>query len=237
MMTNVAASYSSRASGHYALRAPSYARFSSPMREIVGCFVHKELYEFFQGRSSSKREAEETNQLRKRIIKCAIQAKRTQKKVSGACFKFVLDTLYAPDLNRSLDQRRKFRGTILGMDFSKRKSTVYVQCFDPWLEIKLRVEDLNESYGVVYESVESYSHWVCYFLFAHSSYHSHLRNARTTGYNNPSSSQDARRWFRSTRNESSCTYRRCIHCCICGWVHWLSNLRHVRSLEISCSQR
>ena len=45
------------------------------------------------------------------------------------------------------------------MDFSKRKSTVYVQCFDPWLEIKLRVEDLNESYGVVYESVESYSHW------------------------------------------------------------------------------
>jgi len=83
----------------------------------------------------------------------------TQKKVSGACFKFVLDTLYAPDLNRTPDRRRKFRGTILGMDFSKRKSTVYVQCFDPWLEIKLRVEDLNESYGVVYESVESYSHW------------------------------------------------------------------------------
>ena len=237
MMTNVAASYSSRASGHYALRAPSYARFSSPMREIVGCFVHKELYEYFQGRSSSKREAEDTNQLRKRIIKCAIQAKRTQKKVSGACFKFVLDTLYAPDLNRSLDQRRKFRGTILGMDFSKRKSTVYVQCFDPWLEIKLRVEDLNESYGVVYESVESYSHWVCYFLFARSSYHAHLRNTRTTGYDNPSSSQDARRWFRSARNESSCTYRRCIHRCICGWIHWLSHLRHVRSLEVSCSQR
>ena len=94
MMTNVAASYSSKASGHYALRAPSYARFSSPMREIVGCFVHKELYEWSQGggRSApkpSRREVEDTNQMRKRIIKCAVQAKRTQKKLSGACFKFV----------------------------------------------------------------------------------------------------------------------------------------------------
>jgi ribonuclease R len=44
MMTNVGATFSAKASGHYALRAPSYARFSSPMREIVGCFVHKELY-------------------------------------------------------------------------------------------------------------------------------------------------------------------------------------------------
>ena len=45
------------------------------------------------------------------------------------------------------------------MDFSDRKKKIYVQCFDPWLEIKLHVEDLNESYGVTYDSVESYSHW------------------------------------------------------------------------------
>jgi exoribonuclease R len=52
-MTNQAASFSITPNdGHHALKTTHYARFSSPMRELVGCFTHKELLEAHIGRFS-----------------------------------------------------------------------------------------------------------------------------------------------------------------------------------------
>ncbi|KAL3928377.1 MAG: hypothetical protein SGARI_005052, partial [Bacillariaceae sp.] len=55
-ITNQAASFSaSPQDGHHALQANYYARFSSPMRELVGCYTHKELLEAHLGRFSNAR--------------------------------------------------------------------------------------------------------------------------------------------------------------------------------------
>jgi ribonuclease R len=52
-ITNQAASFSTTPQdGHHALKTTHYARFSSPMRELVGCFTHKELLEAHIGRFS-----------------------------------------------------------------------------------------------------------------------------------------------------------------------------------------
>jgi exoribonuclease R len=54
-ITNQAASFSaSPEDGHHALKANYYARFSSPMRELVGCYTHKELLEAHLGRFSNE---------------------------------------------------------------------------------------------------------------------------------------------------------------------------------------
>jgi ribonuclease R len=46
MITNVAASFTSDpAQGHHSLKMSHYARFSSPMRELVGCYTHWGLWE------------------------------------------------------------------------------------------------------------------------------------------------------------------------------------------------
>lgn len=52
-ITNQAASFSSSPEdGHHALKMTHYARFSSPMRELVGCYTHLQLYEAHIGRFS-----------------------------------------------------------------------------------------------------------------------------------------------------------------------------------------
>lgn len=55
MITNVAASFTADPEeGHHSLKMQYYARFSSPMRELVGCFTHKELVEAQTGVFMSK---------------------------------------------------------------------------------------------------------------------------------------------------------------------------------------
>lgn len=111
---------------------------------------------------SKAEDAAATDRLRDTIIKTALSAKRTQKKLSGACFKYMMDCLFAPELDKPLNLRTRFKGTILGMDFGSRRgkrSTVYVQIFDPWIEVKLRVDDLNEYYNCTYDPTKSFSRW------------------------------------------------------------------------------
>lgn len=49
LVCNQASEYQSKPGRHHALAAESYARFSAPMREIVGIFTHKELLEVLTG--------------------------------------------------------------------------------------------------------------------------------------------------------------------------------------------
>lgn len=67
-ITNQAASFSSSPEdGHHALKMTHYARFSSPMRELVGCFTHKELYEAHIGGFSHKELSPEKDMERKSV--------------------------------------------------------------------------------------------------------------------------------------------------------------------------
>ncbi len=49
IMVNVRSSFQEEADGHHGVGADAYARFSAPMREIVGVFLHKETWEKLAG--------------------------------------------------------------------------------------------------------------------------------------------------------------------------------------------
>jgi ribonuclease R len=86
MMTNVKATFAAENRGHHSIRAECYARFSSPMRELVGCFTHKEMRDVFEGRQTGGTTAAEDEAMRVQVIRAALKAKKTQKRLarSGA---------------------------------------------------------------------------------------------------------------------------------------------------------
>ena len=152
MMTNVAARFQAeKGQGHYALKMASYARFSSPMREIIGCFTHKELWEGINPGSDTVK-ADRDEHIRSKIIKVAIGSKRKQKQLSGAAFKIAMDNEFLPQLAKPPRQRKKYTGVIAGIDFSSRGSKkVYVRLAEPrGACVKVYVHDLNKYWKTKY---------------------------------------------------------------------------------------
>jgi len=158
MITNVAASFTpTPEAGHFSLKMTHYARFSSPMRELVGCFTHKELWEGHLGKFSSPHATAESDiLLRDRVIRAARRAKATQKKLGGALHMHMLNLTFYSDLQKRLPKRPVYRGVVMGMDFSESRGKgrrVYVKLEDPSIEIKVFGEDLDYHYGCRYGPV------------------------------------------------------------------------------------
>lgn len=159
MVTNVAASFTTTPeNGHYALKMTHYARFSSPMRELVGCFTHKELKEGHDRAFSHKDlDTDADAALRDKVIQAARRAKSIQKQLSKTLFLHMLNLTFYQDLKqRKLQKRPVYHGTLLGMDFSdqRRKSRrCYVRLRENGLEIKVFGEDLDYHYGCRYGPV------------------------------------------------------------------------------------
>lgn len=155
MITNVKASYSPEPDpGHHSLKMSHYARFSSPMRELVGCFTHKELFEAKKGDfQSSKMTIAGDIALRDQVIRAAVRAKFTQKKLSGAMHMHVLNVTFFKDLKKRIDHRPVYNGILMGMDFSEKNSKTrraYVKLDEPSIEVKVYGEDLDYHYGCRY---------------------------------------------------------------------------------------
>jgi len=153
VITNVAASFSTTPDGHHSLKLSEYARFSSPMREIVGCFTHKELKEAMTGELTEGLTIKADLQIRKKVIRAAEKAKQRQKKIGGALFLHMMNTIFYKDLQiRSLKDRPFYTGVVMGMDFSARKksSRIYVKLQDPPMEVKVAAEDLNDQFECRY---------------------------------------------------------------------------------------
>lgn len=128
IMVNVRSQFSTEAAGHHGVGADVYARFSAPMREIVGVFLHKEAWEKMSGSASAGDEA-----LREQIVERANQAKSKQRELTRAANLFVLDELFGRDLERTRDQRLWRRGTVMGLTRSK----LHVRLDDPPVDVKL----------------------------------------------------------------------------------------------------
>lgn len=154
MITNVKASYSAEPEGHHSLKISHYARFSSPMRELVGCFTHKELFEANKGDfQSSKMTSEADIILRDQVIRAARRARFTQKKLSGAMRMHMLNVTFYKDLKKRIDHRPVHKGIILGIDFAEQRDKTrraYVKLEEPSIEIKVYGEDLDYHYGCKY---------------------------------------------------------------------------------------
>lgn len=138
IMLNRASEFSDEPGKHHGIGAEPYARFSSPMREMVGIYTHKEALEKLSGepppgwvRANEASRAE--------MVSLANETKSRQKKIAKQADKLVLDHLLGQDLERPVAERPVRQASILGLSAKK----VYVRFDDPPFEVKLYVPDLE----------------------------------------------------------------------------------------------
>lgn len=142
MQAQKGSSYEPIASEHYALKAASYARFSSPMREVVGIFTHKELLEAL---GSTALENHTDEQLRDKVISSATQARQKQRQLDK---KIELAALYEQfALELTTHQFKTHIGTIIGL----RKDRLYINLDDSAIDIKIYRDNMNDIFSTEYE--------------------------------------------------------------------------------------
>lgn len=141
MQAQRASSFQPEAGEHHALKAASYARFSSPMREVVGIFTHKELLEALNG---ERGESEADERLRVQVIEAANSAKQKQRQLD----KKIAFAALSSEFNRELDtgEHITHTGTIMGL----RRDRLYITLDDKALDIKLYLDTLERTYATTY---------------------------------------------------------------------------------------
>ncbi len=137
LVTNKKSVYSEKPMGHYALRAELYGRFSSPMREIVGIYTHKELLEKLGYEKNGI--AEMDLQLREEVIDSGNRSKDIQKDMDRMTFDHVLDYLFSEELEKSPSDRQVYKGIVLGV----KSSRIYLRIHNPSIEVKMYVDTVN----------------------------------------------------------------------------------------------
>lgn len=156
LVCNQASEYRSEPGRHHALAASSYARFSSPMREIVGIFTHKELLEAMQctvsGYAVETAEQLDDNSLRETIISIANQSRQTQKQINKRIEFIALHSVLGSDLD--LDVRPMRDGVIMGF----KKDRIYVAVESIATDLKVSASDLKEQYGADFEFTDLAAH-------------------------------------------------------------------------------
>ncbi len=142
--------FSPEAGIHSALGVNPYARFSAPMREIVGVFTHKEAIdaEFDKERALSR---QEMHDIRERVIEASNHAKRIQCDVDKAVDSCAIAQVVSHDYDVPEAERPKRRGTILGM----KSSALYARLDMPPIELKVYVRDIEEATGKKWHVNES----------------------------------------------------------------------------------
>lgn len=134
------AAFSSTPGGHHGVGAEVYGRFTAPMREIVGVYLHGEACEGLGGPASGPTQPGPATALRDQVIAAAEQAKNNQKALDRAANRLVLDQVVRGDLEEGGTTRQ---GVIMGM--SKRK--LYVRLSQPPLDLKVYVHHLEAQLG------------------------------------------------------------------------------------------
>jgi ribonuclease R len=137
ILVNVRSEFRAEPAEHFGVGAEVYARFSAPMREIVGIFVHKELLELLGHLEPGDPEADE--RLRLAVVDAANRARSLQRKVNDQVNRLVIDRIFERDLKTPADRRPRRVGTVMGISPSK----VHVELDDPGLDVKVYVRDLG----------------------------------------------------------------------------------------------
>ena len=134
IMVNVRSAFSSEPGPHFGIGADVYARFSAPMREVVGVFVHKEMWDRETSRGGAADEP-----LRAAVIERANAARELQRELTREANRLVLDRLFAAELDRPLAERPVREGTVMGLN--RRK--VYIQLDDPPVDVKVYATEID----------------------------------------------------------------------------------------------
>lgn len=142
LMTNQASRFRAEPGRHHALGATSYARFSSPMREIVGIYTHKELLEALG--VIEPMNPDEDDQIRHQVIEAANTAKQRQKQIGKAIEFAVINNHLQQDLNEASPHTHS--GTVMGI----RGKKIYIAIDDLAVDLKVYLEDLSTQYQTPY---------------------------------------------------------------------------------------
>jgi len=144
MMTNRASEFEPKPDQHHALGVDAYARFSSPMREIVGVFTHKELLEATGIESPQNRRQDE--RLRDQVIERANDGRKLQRKIEKECQLLALNDFLTRDLAEPDDQRPWRPATLVDM----RGSRLFLHVDGLAMEVKIYLQDLSQQMGCDY---------------------------------------------------------------------------------------
>lgn len=135
IVVNARSSFSSDPGSHHGVGAEAYARYSAPMREVVGVFVHHEMLEALTQTGA----ADPT--LRARVVESANRSKNAQRKVNELVFRLFLDGMLSGDLALPLAERPRRLGTVMGLTSSK----LHVALDQPRADLKLYLRDLGRA--------------------------------------------------------------------------------------------
>ncbi len=126
MLVNETSYFAMEPGEHYGIGASAYARFSSPMREMVGVLTHQMAFDqMAQARSVPKK-------IVQRIVARANDAKKMQKRITKRANKLALDHLFERDMELPRDERPVRAGTVMGVG-----GRVYVQLDEPPIDVKI----------------------------------------------------------------------------------------------------
>lgn len=137
LLINRRSSYSPEPGRHFALGVNPYSRFSSPMREVVGIFTHKEALEKL-GLSHDEGEAVDET-LRAKVIAAANRSKDRQHQVESEVLKIAVADYFSSELELAYPQRPSHSGTLLGL----KATRLYVRLDDPPIELKIYLAQLE----------------------------------------------------------------------------------------------
>ncbi|MBN2439703.1 MAG: RNB domain-containing ribonuclease [Spirochaetales bacterium] len=133
--------FASTVGDHYALAVHYYSRFSSPMREIVGIFIHKEALAKLG--SLKQGSIEEDKKLRDMVIQAGNRSRNIQKTIESQVIESAANRLFQDELTLSPADRTRYPATILGI----KQSRLYVRLDSPPIELKVYTEDLETFTG------------------------------------------------------------------------------------------
>lgn len=123
MLVGGSAAYVADPGPHAGVGVELYARFTAPMREIVGVFSHRELVATLEGGTAGSDEA-----LRDEVIASASRARSLQRDLDRAINELVVDQLFADDLATG----RARAATVMGIARDK----VHLTLADPPIDVK-----------------------------------------------------------------------------------------------------
>lgn len=142
LMIGGSSGFSSEPAAHHGVGADVYARFTAPMREVVGVFLHKELAEWRGDLPHATDDARRRDQ----VVEAARRARNEQRALTSEINRRVLDRM----LHEDLEARRHRSGVLLEVS-SKR---IRVQLDEPAIDVKAYVAHLEKRWGEIHTENE-----------------------------------------------------------------------------------
>jgi ribonuclease R len=141
VMVNSASEFSVTAGKHHGVGVDPYARFSSPMREMVGVYTHKEALEKMGQLEPRFWPSDNPRENQALVVDVANRTRKLQRQIAKEADRWVLDQHLQDDLHKPEAERAQWQGTIMGLTPTK----VYIQMRSPPFDVKLYLKDLSES--------------------------------------------------------------------------------------------